>query len=60
MIEFIEIIVDIIKNAFEYCVGFLTYLIEMGNSFLSEGNVLIYVLVLLIVIKIISFIKSLI
>lgn len=49
--KFIETLINIIVNFGDYILAFFSYLIESANSLLSSGNILIFVLFVLVIWK---------
>lgn len=43
---------DVVSDYVSYIGGFITYLIELAMSFLDSGDILIFVLIILLVLKI--------
>lgn len=56
--EFLDNVIEILKNSIGYIGGFFTFLIENANSLLSGGNVLLFVLFMLIIWKVVMKLKG--
>lgn len=56
--EFVELIINIITEFSGYILGFFTYLVEMSKRLLESGNILFFVLFILIIWKVVMKLKG--